>query len=65
MKDCFRNTEIRTTVWVVASSWGKVTSDVTQGSALLPILLIICVDDINEGISGDVNLFTNYAKLYC
>ena len=48
----------------VNSSYVEVTSGVPQGSVLRPILLLLCINDINNAITSQIILFADDSVLY-
>ena len=47
------------------SGWSEVSSGELPGSALEPILFVIFINDIEDGICGNILKFTDDTKLFC
>ena len=47
------------------SGWLEVSSGVPQGSVLGPILFVIFINDIENGICGNILKFADHTKLFC
>ena len=63
MKDFLENREMRTVIKGKMSGWRKVTSGVPQGSVLAPVMFLIYVNDMVEGVSSYTSLFADDAKI--
>ena len=48
----------------ISSYWQPVTSGVPQGSVLEPLLLFIYINDIDDGMKGQIINFADDTKLY-
>ena len=47
------------------SGWSEVSSGVPKGSVLWPILFVIFINDIEDGICGNILKFADDTKLFC
>ena len=63
VRDYLSEREMRTVIKNECSSWMKVTSGVPQGSVLGPIMFVVYVNDLADGIDSHINLFADDAKL--
>ena len=53
---------MRTVIWGEKSSRRDVTSEDPQGSVLAPIMFIVYINDLTEGIISYMNMFADDAK---
>ena len=57
------NREIRTIIKNQKSEWWNVKSGVPQGSVLVPVMFLVYVNDMTEGVNSYMSLFADDAKL--
>ena len=46
------------------STWKNVNTGVPQGSILGPLLFLICINDLREGLSSNAKLFADDTSLF-
>ena len=63
MEDYLKEREMRTVVKDEKSECRKVKSGVPQGSVLAPIMFLVYVNDMTEGVSSYISLFADDLKL--
>ena len=63
MRSYLRGRKMKTIVRGVGSQWADVTSGVPQGSVLAPLMFLIYVNDLPDGLVSYINMFADDAKL--
>ena len=63
MEDFLEGRKMRTTLRGEKSTWKEVTSGVPQGSVLTPIMFIVYINDLPEGVTSYMNMFADDAKI--
>ena len=63
MEDYLKGRKMRTVVKDEKSEWREMKSGVPQGSVWVPIMFLIYVNDMTEGLSSYISLFADDAKL--
>ena len=62
--DYLNNRKQRVVINGVASSWASLEAGVPQGSILGPLLFLVYVHDITDGINADINLFADDTSIF-
>ena len=63
MEDFLRGRKMRTGVRDCVSDWRDVSSGVSQGAVLAPIMFLIYVNDLVDGIGSYASLFADDVKI--
>ena len=64
LSDFLRNRKQRVTLNGQSSSWTSVNAGVPQGSILGPLLFLIYINDLPDGLSSDAKLFADDTSLF-
>ena len=64
IQDFLTNRQQRVLINGMSSEWNEVSSGVSQGSVLGPLLFILYVNDIPSEVSSFCKIFADDAKLY-
>ena len=64
LSDFLRNRKQRVTLNGQSSSWTNVNAEGPQGSILGLLLFLIYINDLSDGLSSNVKLFTNDIFLF-
>ena len=63
-KSYLSNRQQRVTIDGVSSTWGQIMAGVPQGSVLGPLLFLIYINDICDGIESEIRLFADDTTVY-
>ena len=64
LSDFLRNRKQRVRLWDQSFSWVNVKAGVPQVFILGPLLFLIYINDLSDGLSSDAKLFTDYTSLF-
>ena len=64
VEEWLRNRKQRVVIRGQCSPWAEVTSGVPQGSVLGPVLFLVYVDDLQEGLSSHMLKFADDTKIF-
>ena len=63
MKSYLSNRKMKTVIRGASSNWAEVVSGVPQGSVLAPLMFLIYINDLPDGVSSYMNMFADDAKI--
>ena len=63
MENYLKERKMRTLVRGAASKWVEVTSGVPQGAVLAPLMFLVYINDMPEGVKSYMSLFADDAKV--
>ena len=64
LSNFLRNRKQRVVLNGQTSSWADVNAGVPQGSMLGPLLFLIYINDLNDGLSSNAKLFSDGTSLF-
>ena len=64
LSDFLRNRKQRVTLNGQSSSWTNVNAEVPRGSTLGPLLFLIYINDLPDGLSSNAKLFADDTSLF-
>ena len=64
MENYLSNREQRVALNGMFSEWGKINSGVPQGSVLGPLLFLVYINDLEEGIKSQIKFFAGDTSLF-
>ena len=64
MEDYISNREQRVALNGIFSECGKINSGVPQGSVLGPLLFLVYINDLEEGIKSQIKFFADDTSLF-
>ena len=64
MRDSLNDRKQRVVLNGQFSTWKSVNAGVPQGSILGPLLFLICINDLTEGLSSNAKLFEDDTPLF-
>ena len=64
LSDFLRNRKQRVTLNGQSSSWTNVNAGIPQGSILGPLLFLIYINDLSDGLSSNAKLFADDTSLF-
>ena len=63
MKSYLTDRKMKTVIRGASSNWAEVGSGVPQGSVLAPLMFLIYINDLPDGVSSYMNMFADDAKI--
>ena len=64
LSDCLKDRKQRVILNVQVSSWTGVNVEVPQGSNLGPLLFLVCINNLADGLSSNAKLFADDTSLF-
>ena len=65
LQEFLRNRKQRVVLNGQCSSWADVNAGVSQGSILGPLLFLIYINDLSDGLQSECKLFANDTSVFC